>query len=159
MASFGLLSLPFFFTLPAPFKLALIALGGFSFLGFRAVEVKQAEVQRVEAVRPAAPAPADAAPELVAPKVKVKPAPAMVALDLNGEYTLNGEKVSPADLVKKLKELTLANPRQAVTLKADANTPVQLITNAIELCKSTGVTNVTFAAQKPIAPVDPSDSP
>lgn len=149
MASFSLLSLQFFLTLPAPFKVALIMLSGFAFTGFRMKAVDHAEIQRV----PVRPAPADAAPDLVAPKVAPDAAAAVkVTMNVNGEFTLDGEKIKESEMVKKLKTLAKANPQQKVILEADARAPVQLIANAMKLCKSTGITNVTFTAKAPVSP-------
>lgn len=93
MLSFSLFSLPFFITLPAPVKIALIMLGGYAFTGVRAVNVKHhhAEARRVV---PARPVPADAAPDLKAPKLAPgKPAATVkVLMDVNGDFILDGKK-------------------------------------------------------------------
>jgi len=117
-------------------------------------------IERAEAVAEVHKAPAGAAPELVAPKVPQKvPAPAKVTMNVNGEFVLNGEKVSEVAMAKKLKAMAKANPQQKVMLEADARAPVQLIANAMKLCKSAGVTNVTFAAKAGVSVSEPEDSP
>lgn len=168
MASFSLLSLPFILSLPAPFKVTLIMLGGFSFMGFRFAEVKQDAV-RARAVQVAPIAPAGAAPELVAPKVAAKPvkpaepakpiAPVIVTMDINGELTLDDRKVGERELVSKLTILSRANATQKVILSADANAPVQQVTRIIELCKSSGIVKVTFIAKAAAPTSEEPDAP
>lgn len=150
--------LPIFLTLPGPFKFFIMMLASVSFFGVRNVEVKQAQAH-VE-IAPAAPAPIEEAPELVAPKVAPKQAaPLKISMDINGEFTVGGEKFSEAALTKKLKTMVKANAQQKVLLEADARAPLQVITNAMKIVKSSGITNVSYAAKASISPVDPPESP
>ncbi|MBK1829819.1 biopolymer transporter ExbD [Verrucomicrobiaceae bacterium R5-34] len=174
MSSFSIFSIPFILSLPAPFKVLLVMLGGFSWLGFRAVEVKQAEVEmRAVQAAPVAP-PADAAPELIAPKVAAKPvkpvaepaaprevvvAPVIVTLKADGELTLDGRKVGQRALVNLLGVLTKANAEQKVIVTAGGNVPMKQVTEIMDLCQSAGISDVTFIKQVPVPKADETEAP
>ena len=166
--SLSLFSLPFILSLPAPFKITLIMLGGFAAFGVRTVDVKQ-EAVRARAVEVAPVAPANAAPELVAPKVAAKPvkpaepakpvAPVIVTMDINGELTLDGRKVGERALVSKLSALSGVHAAQKVILSADANVPAQQVSRIVDLCKSAGISKVTFIAKVAVPTAEDPDSP
>ena len=124
-------------------------LNGFMFIGFQKAVIHDVEaIERVEIAEAARPVPKEAVPDLKAPKVAVNaPAPVKVAMDIKGEYTLNGEKLNEAALSKKLAALVKAHPQQRVIVEADSRAPVQMIANAMKVCKNAGVTNVAFSAK------------
>ena len=151
--------LPILLTLPASFKLTLIALSGFTFfIGFKPVEREQAQVDVQMGAQVGAVL--GAAPDLVVPKVHVKQAkPVKIKMDLNGEYSIDGEKISKIALTKKLQKMAKLARQPQITLEADTRAPVQLISNAMKLCKTSGIGNVTFVAKAAVQPGEAVDTP
>lgn len=152
MASFFSLfvGLPIFLTLPGPVKFFLMMLTGLSFFSGRQAEV--VVLENAQAVVPFdAPAPLDAAPELVVPKIAINKVtePLKIIMDINGEFTMNGEEISKAALATKLKTMVKASAQQKVMLEADARAPLQVITDAMKTVKSAGFTNVTVSPSDP----------
>ena len=149
--SFLFILLTFF---PFPLKVFTLLIGlPIMFLGApvqkqHMADARQApHIHRAEQAKPNAKPVQPAQPDKK--KAVVKPIKLMVNLD--GSYQLMGEKVTKAELSKKLKVMATATPKMPVEIVAEANTPHQMVANAMELCREAGVINLIFSS-RPASP-------
>lgn len=140
------MSYTLFMALPLPLKILLLVGGGFMWFGVRGVPVKEAQAEEPP-MRAMPAAPAAVPPE----PAKVAKAALVIAVNSDGSFTLNGEKLTDLQVQKKLKAIAAAQPDRSIVLKADALTPHQMVVSGLKLCKEAGVKNVSFAT-KPAAP-------
>ncbi len=71
--------------------------------------------------------------------------PIVVALNAEGEMSLNNEPVSVTDLRAGIQSLLKENTDQAVTLKSDAHTEVQLLLQVMDEIRAAGGRNISLA--------------
>jgi serine/threonine-protein kinase len=69
----------------------------------------------------------------------------VINANADGNYTIGNEKLDLANLSTKLKEFAAKNPKCYLILRADRNVDYRNIVNALDACKSAGITNVAFA--------------
>lgn len=66
----------------------------------------------------------------------------------DGTVIWNRKPVPLAELLPRLQELARINPDYAIILRGDENAAYKAIVNVLDTCRSAGIWNVAFAADK-----------
>ncbi|HEY2346402.1 MAG TPA: biopolymer transporter ExbD [Xanthomonadaceae bacterium] len=86
---------------------------------------------------------ASAAKPLSQPKTKV------IAVDSNGQVTLDAVPVSMAELEQQLGNAHASNPDLPVILKGDRAVQYEKVMAVLDLCSKLGVSSIGLVSQKP----------
>lgn len=74
--------------------------------------------------------------------------PAVITIEHNGHYHLNGAEVSEAQLQKRLSELNASMRKLGVVVRSDARTPFEYIVKAIDWCKNAEVSKFAIETRQ-----------
>jgi biopolymer transport protein ExbD len=83
----------------------------------------------------------------VAPEPSPHP-PAVLTIEHNGRYYLDGEALSEAALGARLAALDASVRDAGVELRSDARTPFDYVVKAIDLCKQGGITKFAIKTRE-----------
>jgi biopolymer transport protein ExbD len=67
----------------------------------------------------------------------------------DGTIIVNGQDLSEADLLVKLRNIAEIYKDQAVILRGDVKTEYEYIIRVLDTCQKAGIWNVAFASQPP----------
>ena len=66
----------------------------------------------------------------------------------DNEITIEGEKYTYEELAKYLVKLSKADKNQAIRIRGDGDTPYDHIVKTVDICRESGIWNISFATRK-----------
>jgi len=110
----------------------------------------------------ATPALAQAPPQAIPEKIIVIPpredAPQIepgseipLLVEANGTVVLESRTLTREKLAERLSSLSKQNAKQLILLRVKADTPYQTVTEILDLCQKSGISNISFDATLPEA--------
>jgi biopolymer transport protein ExbD len=78
---------------------------------------------------------------------------------VDGQLRVEGKTMDDDELAIRFKAVAAQYPGQAVRIRGDMNTKYQNIVRAVDLCRKSGISNVSFATAKPSDEQSGSEQP
>lgn len=73
----------------------------------------------------------------------------IVNIKIDGEIIVNGQVLTEAELLAKLKNIAGVYKDQAVILRGDEGTDYKDVVHVLDICQKAGIWNIAFATRKP----------